>query len=72
MRKVRVNNMVKSWSIPAANDGTAYMNFPELSTDDTETRKRVEWWNAKLAETSDLKIAAGASAEFRLSAKGWI
>lgn len=72
MRKARVNNMVESWSIPAATGGTAYMNFPELSADDTATQERVDWWNAKLAKTGDLKIAAGASTEFRLHAKGWI
>ena len=71
-RKIRVGNMVKSWCIPSATDGNAYMGFPELPTDDIETLERVKWWNAKLAETGDLKVTAGATAEFRLNAKGWL
>ena len=71
IRTIRVDNMVKSWCIPAATDGNAYMNFPTLPSDDAESWKRVEWWNAKLAETSDLKVTAGGTTEFRLNAKGW-
>lgn len=71
-RKSRPQNMVRAWSIPANNGGEAHYGFPELPADDLETLKRVEWWNAKLAEQAPdagLKVVAGGSTEFRLNEK---
>lgn len=64
--------MVQSWSIPDPSSGKRHLDFPELPADDCATRKRVEWWDDKLAEMDDLKVVAGASAEIRLSLKGWL
>lgn len=64
--------MLRSWSIPTNNDGKAHFDLPELPPDDVSTLKRVEWWNAKLAEhapDSGLKVVAGGQTEFRLNDK---
>ncbi|KAL5504043.1 hypothetical protein ACEPAH_8116 [Sanghuangporus vaninii] len=78
MRRVRLGNMVHSWSLPDkdVDEGRPFKNFPELESSDVITRQRVAWWNAKLAQMSDsdpgLKIVAGATAELRLNARaGW-
>ncbi|KAI0371451.1 aromatic compound dioxygenase [Pilatotrama ljubarskyi] len=49
-RDSRPGNMATCWSIPAANGGEKYWKLPELPADDTETKQRVDWWNAKLKE----------------------
>ncbi|CDO77203.1 hypothetical protein BN946_scf184747.g16 [Trametes cinnabarina] len=49
-RKTRPGNMMTCYSIPAAHGGEKYWELPELPAGDTETAKRVEWWNAKLKE----------------------
>ena len=76
VRKTRPQNMLRSWSIPANNGGESFFNFPELPSDDVDTLKRVEWWNAKLAEKAPdagLKIVAGGSTGFKLNEKpGWL
>ncbi|KAI5122528.1 hypothetical protein M0805_005255 [Coniferiporia weirii] len=73
MRKVRETNKVHAWSISpdSTADEGSYMNLPELPHDDIITRKRVEWWNTKLAQAGeeDLKITAGTTVEIRLSTK---
>ncbi|GJE89571.1 catechol 1,2-dioxygenase [Phanerochaete sordida] len=76
VRKSRPQNMLRAWSVPASNDGEPFFEFPELPTDDVDTLKRVEWWNAKLAEQAPdagLKVVAGGRTEIRLNEKpGWI
>lgn len=76
LRKSRPQNMLHAWSIPANNDGVPFFGFPELPTDDVETLKRVEWWNAQLAmqaPETGLKIVAGGHTEIQLSEEpGWL
>lgn len=64
--------MLHAWSLPARNNGEPLYDFPELSDDDLETLKRVEWWNAKLTEEAPgtgLEIVAGGRTEFVLNKK---
>lgn len=63
--------MLHAWSLPSNNNGQLFYEFPELSTQDIDTLKQVEWWDAKLAGTG-LKVVAGGRTEFRLNDKpGW-
>ena len=75
LRKSRPQNMLHAWSIPANNDGVPFFGFPELPADDVESLKRVEWWNAKIAESSgdsNLKLLAGAETDILLNKRsGW-
>ena len=65
--------MLQSWSLPSKSydDGRSYMDFPELSDSDLETRKRVDWWNKMLKENVDpeLKVVGGAFTELKLTPK---
>lgn len=76
MRKVRLNNMVQAWSLPSKDidDGRPYMDFPELPENEVATRERVRWYNEWFEQKGfpELKVAAGAATEIRLSAKGWL
>lgn len=61
--------MVQSWCM-STNDSPLYMGFPELDSSDTDTVKRVHWWNRQLA-SEGLKVVAGGQSEIRLNDKGW-
>ena len=67
--------MLRAWSVPAGDGGAPFLGFPPLPADDADTHKRVEWWNAKLAEhapDAGLKVVAGGRTEIRLNEKpGW-
>lgn len=59
--------MLRAWSIPNANNGECYMDFPELQSDDADTQHKVELWNKMLTQNGDnLKIITGASTEIVL------
>ncbi|KAJ3556507.1 hypothetical protein NM688_g1990 [Phlebia brevispora] len=73
MRAPRFGNLLQVWSIPTASGGKTDMNFPQLARD-PETEKRVEWWNAKMAErsTDKLEVIAGAETKIVLNKRpGW-
>lgn len=76
LRKSRPQNMLRAWSISENNGGEAFNKFPKLPSDDVESLKRVEWWNARLTEHAPgagLKIVAGGRTEIKLNEKsGWL
>lgn len=74
MRGSREWNMTKAWSIPDkdVDEGRPLGNFPELLSNDEDSRKRVNWWNVRLVEMGepDLKVAAGGTRVLHLNPKG--
>ena len=75
MRKARVNNVVKAWSVQdkEVDDERSFMDFPELPENEVRLRGRVEWWNRKMEEVglTGCELAACAETEFRFHEKGW-
>lgn len=71
VRETRRQNMVPSWSIPSADDSQPYMGFPELDSSDTDSLKKVRWWNENILAQDELKVVAGAQTEIHLNARGW-
>ena len=72
VRSSREGNVLQAWCIPSANGGETYKDLPVLSADDSLSTKRVEWWNEKLAEFGNSKVAVGATVELVLNNKsGW-
>ena len=74
MRAPRFDNLLKSWSIPGANNGKPFMSFPEVELNG-EKEKRIAWWNATIAARtgdSNLKLVAGAEIDIILNNRpGW-
>ncbi|KAI0638639.1 Intradiol ring-cleavage dioxygenase [Trametes polyzona] len=67
-RGPRPGNMATCWSIPAANGGNRYHDFPELSAEDTDLAERVRWWNVKLKEGGiNREVLAVGRQAFKLS-----
>ncbi|KAI8989874.1 Intradiol ring-cleavage dioxygenase [Trametes punicea] len=68
VRSVRSSNRTTCYSIPAANGGEKYFDFPELPKEDVDTAARVSWWNAKLKEHGiDRQVLAVGYHTLRLS-----
>lgn len=78
LRAARTGNMLECWSAPtatASSGNVKHMSFPLLTPDDTDAARRLEWWNADLAETASAnapKVVAGGQSSYTLSKRsGW-
>ncbi|OJT15500.1 Catechol 1,2-dioxygenase [Trametes pubescens] len=68
MRAPRAGNLATCWSLPAANGGQRFGDFPQLPKADTETAKRIDWWNAKLKERGvEREVLAVGQKDFKLT-----
>ncbi|KDQ58528.1 hypothetical protein JAAARDRAFT_57450 [Jaapia argillacea MUCL 33604] len=65
----RRKNLLKAWCIPENNGGKPFLDLPPLAAEDAEMGKKVAWWNKKLAELGDFKVAVGGHTEFVLTSK---
>lgn len=68
MRAHRPPNMLTSWSIPSATNGTPLLGLPKLEPDNVEVHKSVNWWNKQLAQVDEsFKVAGGGQTVFKMN-----
>ncbi|OBZ77202.1 Catechol 1,2-dioxygenase [Grifola frondosa] len=68
LRSPRFSNVVRAWSIPSASNGQPLLDLPELSEEDYDTMKKVDWWNTRLAESGcKMQIVGGGHMTYSMT-----